>query len=268
MQKSVNGEELARVIISVLSVSLGVESRRLLAAMQDGASVNTAALRVVAVVYLSLLDVCCISHTLDLVGDKFRVPTVSLFFTLWVSLFAYSPKVRAKWKERTGRAMATYSQTRWWSRWKIMQQVLEQFGDVEPFLQENADLSTATRAKLVEILHDLQQLLIFKVELAAIVDVGMHFVKATYSLEGDGLLVLKCYEEIIKIRAVITSECYPNLQAVVRNAFPGNPTLQNHWAVYAKCCIQSGVDYFHKRLGDDEVNPMKAFKAARFISPQ
>ena len=104
-------------------------------------------------------------------------------------------------------------------------------------------------------------------ELAAIVDVGMHFVKATYSLEGDGLLVLKCYEENIKIRAVITSECSPNLQAVVRNAFPGNPTLQNHWAVYTKSCIQSGVDYFHKRLGDDEVNPMRAFKAARFLSP-
>jgi hypothetical protein len=48
--------------------------------------------------------------------------------------------------------------------------------------------------------------------------VGVHFVKATYSLEGDGLLVLKCYEEISKIRAVITSECYPNLQAAVRNA--------------------------------------------------
>lgn len=150
LQKSVTGEELARLIISVLSVSLGVESGRLLAVMRDGASVNSAALRTVAVVYPALLDMCCISHTLDLVGDKFRVPTVSLFFTLWVSLFAHSPKVRAKWKERTGRAMATYSQTRWWSRWEIMQQVLEQFGDVEPFLQENPDLSTATRAKLLE----------------------------------------------------------------------------------------------------------------------
>ena len=143
-----------------------------------------------------------------------------LFFTLWVSLFAHSAKVRAKWKERTGRGMATYSQTRWWSRWEIMQQVLEQFSDVEPFLQENPDLSAATRAKILEILHDPQQLLFLRVELSAIVDMGVHFVRATYSLEGDGLLVLKCYEEICKIRAVITAECYPNLQAVVRNAFP------------------------------------------------
>ena len=224
LQKSVIGEELARLIISVLSVSLGVESGRLLAVMRDGASVNSAALRTVAVVYPALLDMCCISHTLDHVGDKFRVPTVSLFFTLWVSLFAHSPKVRAKWKEKTGRAMATYSHTQWWSRWEIMQQVLEQFGDVEPFLRENPDLSTATRAKLLEILLNPQQLLILKVELAAVVDIGVHFVKATYSLEGDGVLVLKCYEEILKIRAVIASDCYPNVQAVVRNTFPGNPT--------------------------------------------
>ena len=36
---------------------------------------NVAALRTVAIVYPSLVDVCCISHTLDLVGNKFRVPT-------------------------------------------------------------------------------------------------------------------------------------------------------------------------------------------------
>ena len=130
-----------------------------------------------------------------------------------------------------------------------MQQVLEQFGDVEPFLQDNPDFRTATRAKLLEILLNPQQLLILKVELAAVVDIGVHFVKATYSLEGDGVLVLKCYEEILKIRAVIASDCYPNVQAVVRNTFPGNPTLQNQWTVYAKSCVQAGMDYFHKTWG-------------------
>ncbi len=67
LQKIVNGEELARLIISVISVSLGVECGRLLAVMQDGASVNLSALRTGTSVYPSLLDVCCISHTLDLV---------------------------------------------------------------------------------------------------------------------------------------------------------------------------------------------------------
>jgi len=72
MQKSLNGEELARQIISVLSVTLGIESGRLLAAIQDGASVNTAALRTVAIVYPYVLDICCISHTLNLSERSLR----------------------------------------------------------------------------------------------------------------------------------------------------------------------------------------------------
>lgn len=88
LQKTLNGEELARQIISVLSVSLDIESGRLLAAIRDGASVNTAALCTAAIVYPYILDIICISHTLE-------------------------TKVRALWKERTGRSMATYSQTCW-----------------------------------------------------------------------------------------------------------------------------------------------------------
>lgn len=50
---------------------------------------------------------------------------------------------------------------------------------MRPFLEENADLSANTQAKLSEILHNPQQLLSLKVELAAIVDMGIHFVRAT-----------------------------------------------------------------------------------------
>lgn len=53
-------------------------------------------------------------------------------------------QVKALWKEMTGRAMPTYSKTRWWSKWEIMSQVLVQFGDILPFLQQNPDVSPAT----------------------------------------------------------------------------------------------------------------------------
>ena len=39
------------------------------------------------------------------------------------------------WKEQTDRSMASYSATRWWSRWEVMEQLLVQFGDVEKFLK-------------------------------------------------------------------------------------------------------------------------------------
>ena len=40
-----------------------------------------------------------------------------------------------------------------------------------------------------------------KMELASVVDIGQYFVKVTYDLEGDGVLVLTCYKQILKIRA-------------------------------------------------------------------
>jgi len=58
-------------------------------------------------------------------------------------------------------------------------------------------------------------LFLLKLELAVIVDLGAYFVKATNALEGDGLLVLTCYDRILEIRAAIQSEHCPNVQAVV-----------------------------------------------------
>ena len=74
LQKSLNSEELARQIISVLSATLGVDSDKLVAVMRDGASVNTAAIRFISVMYSVIVDIRCLSHTLhvDLVGEKFR----------------------------------------------------------------------------------------------------------------------------------------------------------------------------------------------------
>ena len=267
LTKSMSGEEVARELISVLSVRLSVESHRLLAVMRDRASMNTAAMRVVTIMYPNLLDVGCLSHMLNLVEERFKAPTLSLFFTLWIALFSHSPKAKALWKETTGRAMATYSKTRWWSQWEVMHQVLQQFGDVEPFLHNNEDVGPSTRGKLLEILSNSQQLIMLKMELASVIDVGVHFVKATYRLEGDGVLVLNCYEEILKLRSAIRTGYYPNVQAIARQAYPGNVALQQQSITYAIGCVQPGLDYFQAKLGNDAQNPVAAFKAAALFSP-
>ena len=143
----------------------------------------------------------------------------------------------------TGRAVTTYSKTRWWSKWEIMHQVLVQFGDVQAFLLQNEDISPVTHPKLLEILCNPHQLTMLKMGLASAVDIGQYFVKATYDLEGDGGLVLTCYEQILKIRAAIQTGYYPNVQAIVRQAFPGNIALQQQWnAAYCIGCVQPGLD--------------------------
>ena len=106
-----------------------------------------------------------------------------------------------------------------------MNKILIQFGDMELFLRQHDDISTATRSKLLAIMDNPQDLRLLKVELATVIDIGTYFVKATYSLEGDGVLVVNCFEEILKIRAAISAGYYPNLQAVTREMFPGNQVL-------------------------------------------
>ena len=60
--------------------------------MRDRASVNNVAIWVLQVVYPSLIDVGCFSHTINLAGEHFNVPTLSEFTTSWVSLFVHSAK--------------------------------------------------------------------------------------------------------------------------------------------------------------------------------
>ena len=51
-------------------------------------------------------------------------------------------------------------------------------------------------ATMQDLLSDPESLVNLKLELAVIIEVGEHFVKATYFLEGDGPLVFSCYEKL------------------------------------------------------------------------
>ena len=193
--KSLTGEELARELIAVLSVQYSIGTQQLLAAMKDRASVNEVAVRTLKIVYPNLLSVGCFSHTLDRVGEHFLTPNLSDFITSWISLFSHSPKTRILWRDQTGKSMATYSATCWWSRWEVIEQVSVQFGDVLPFLRMEGLGSATTTAKLITFFTDPQKKAQLEVELASIIDWGRPFVTvtATYSLEGDGPLALECY---------------------------------------------------------------------------
>ena len=133
LAKSLKANQLAQCLIQSLAVEYSIRPGVLLAAMKDGAAVNHAALEQVKFFFPQLLDITCFSHTIDNVGKHFEFRVLDRFSQLWVSMFSHSAAVRLAWKTRTGTAMKTYSATRWWSKWEVMKQVLEYFGDVEPF---------------------------------------------------------------------------------------------------------------------------------------
>ena len=152
--KSMSGEEISRELINTLSAQYSIGCDLLVAAMHDRAACNMVALRTLTVVFPNIVDVGCFSHTLDLVGEKFTTPHLASFMVWWISLFSHSPKSTFLWKEKTGQAYHGYSATRWWSKFEVMKQLMELFGDVQPFLEENTSISPATRTKLLGMLQN------------------------------------------------------------------------------------------------------------------
>ena len=101
-----------------------------------------------------------------------------------------------------------------------MKQVMVQYPEIEKFLTSNPQLAPASPAKLIAFCQDKQKNVFLRLELAAIVDWGEHFVKATYNLEGDGPLVLQCYEVVDSLVAAIRlahacSQCHSYYSEII-----------------------------------------------------
>lgn len=216
LAKSLSGDELAHQIISCLSTDLSIPCNLLVAAMRDRASVNRAAMRTVKVVYSSLLDIGCMSHTLDHVGEHMHTPILDKFIKAWIALFACSPKAKLAWRTTTGFSAPSYSATRWWSKFEVIHQVLKAFGDILPSLKSD-NLPPASSDKLLEIISDLPMQRKLQMEMAVTVGSMEPFVKACYSLEGDGPLALTTYEQIHKLFFVLSMEYYPNIAKSLSN---------------------------------------------------
>ena len=77
LSKSLTGEEIAHELVQILSVSYGISSDYLVAAMRDRASVNSVAMKTVKIIYPNALDVGCFSHAFDRVGEHFNIPTLT-----------------------------------------------------------------------------------------------------------------------------------------------------------------------------------------------
>ena len=79
---------MARLLITTLSTSLGIEYNLLIAAMRDKASVKNIAIQTLFLVYPDMLDVGCFSHTLNHVGERFNTPVLHEFSRLWIVLLS------------------------------------------------------------------------------------------------------------------------------------------------------------------------------------
>ena len=270
--KSVNAAQLSQVLIECLLTHLQLRGQQIKAIMRDGAAVNGAAVKHLQVFMPLMMNVVCFSHTLDNVGQHFNTPVLDEFGQNWIRLFSVSHKAKLQWKEQTGQMVKSFSVTRWWSRWEVYHQLLLFFGDVLPFLENNQDVAPKLTGRLSANIHDPQQLCHLKLELAVVVDIGQHFVKATYDLEGDSALALCCYERLQAVcnacRMNVAEMHLPNLHSVARDVAKAQPDITMAWAeAYGQGCVCEAVRYFLLKFNVELVDTVRAFKAARLMCP-
>ncbi len=203
LAKSLTGEEVARQLIVSLSTEMGIVDGQLIATMRDRAVVNGVAIRTLKVLYPSLIDIGCFSHTLDNVDDRFSIPILDQFIKVWIGMFFMSPKLSSR-----GQAylyLLTLPQDggpngRCCDIFITVSVIFTHFYRTVTF-----------RLKLLDHDPDKRKLCM---ELAVVVDAGEPIVKAIYRLEGDGPLTLTVYEEISTLRNTISIQhYYPNVDA-------------------------------------------------------
>ena len=206
-------------------------------------------------------------------GGHFETPILEEFIRLWINLFARSPHTRLPWKKLTGKAVASYSDTRWWSRWEVYNQVLLQFGDVLLFLQTHPEFSPVTTRELLQLFTNAQRLASLQIELATVVDCGESFMKATYNLKGNGPVIYKYYEILDALTEGIHTAHFPNLQAVARKLSAaqstpgGSAAMLQQMIAYGKSRVQPGLDYFIWVFQQELSGSVCAFKAAQIFFP-
>ena len=141
----------------------------------------------------------------------------------------------------------SYGETCWWSKWEVYQQLLEQFEDVCGFLEmaKEKKICVEIVPQLLEIMCDPQRLIDLKLELAVTIDLGQHFVKATYYLESDGPLVFSCYEKLKAVAEACQTPHFPNVGAVVVS-IANQDVTQNGELLEQKPkeCVQPAILWF------------------------
>lgn len=108
------------------------------------------------------------------------------------STFLPQRKMPTHWKTQTDRAIDQMVEPFWstavshggiWLHWKLPEKRIK-------------NASSVTSSKFPKIMCNVPKRLTLQLELAAVINVSIHFFKATYDLEGGciGPLVLSCYE--------------------------------------------------------------------------
>jgi len=267
-----------------LKAPLNLDLDQIIGAMYDRASTNKAAIKKLRLLFDYMLPVPCMSHTLARVGSYFATPTLDRFISLWCSMFSKSYKARRVWSKFVDGFITVnqIGETRWWATYEAVEQAAKCFGDITAFI--NGDLLDGSFApkkaqKLKALVNPASAKYVdLMVEMAIYCDAGKKLCQATYSLEGDGVLMHLAFDLIVSaydhLDALVGGRSQAQMTAAVvtRLAAPGMSTpavLAQQQALFQQAlnCIRPALNYFNNLLQTELAQTLNVFRAARLINP-
>ena len=80
------------------------------------------------------------------------------------------------------------------------------------------------------------------------------FVKATYTLKGDGALLFVAFRQLEELRQFIHVQNFPNLTSIVQQLFPINVVEQQRWCLYGlRECLMPAFQYYLETSANDAI---------------
>lgn len=187
-EASMDGLKLGAWIYQELE-ALNIKSSSIVGIACDGHKVNFAALRRIDVILQDSLTVRCLSHLLNLIGNRMDDFLCSKFVGKLDAFFNQSSGSKLIWRSKTGiywKGQGTGK--RWWAHWELVKFVFTH-REVLTDLLNAFELDDKCRANLSQLKQWWQESeKEIMLQLAAFVDFGSLIVSATYRLEADGLI--------------------------------------------------------------------------------
>lgn len=81
-----------------------------------------------------MLDGECLAHTLDHIGEHFDTPVLKEFMNAVTFGWSTSPASKAVWKDLMGTSPVGESDTRWWSWWEVVVDIMPKFGSLPSYV--------------------------------------------------------------------------------------------------------------------------------------
>ena len=139
----------------------------------------------------------CLSHCTNNGGELATFPALSTMWTLLQKVFA-GDNSKIIWQKETNSAWLTYSDTRWFSKYDVYEDLFNHFGDLRAVLENviKKKYSPANTGKLLLLVTDEGTKWYATIELSAYVECLYMLRNFCYRMEADGDIVFDCGESI------------------------------------------------------------------------